>query len=327
MAAELGEVSALGLRFLDSGLQAEANVGEAAILKMGLERAGGGPCVVPAGGPFEQCLRWGPPQMVKKEPGEGLVLPRWEAQWQEFLRTVQAPQSGCGYSAQLTEATQWGDTKTSLGLFEGLAVTSTQWLTEEGVARSLLGMNGGAHWAGGELDAVEERGSGQLKKVPGKLFQDWAVNFPLEEGISSETARTQTSREVKREGEGVGHALTGGGWPIGNVEEQREIEEIKHCMLGENNGNPEERAWQGGAMGEQMSENEEVIDLKSPEPVDLCEPLLETAEDLSGFPGMGGIYGIQHRPEGPPDLIPGTGPCSALERYLDCTSDYQLGPG
>ncbi|XP_077186214.1 uncharacterized protein LOC143833874 [Paroedura picta] len=350
MAAELGEPSALGLRFLDSGLQAEANVGEAALLKMGWERAGGAPRVVPAGGPFEPCLRWGSPQVVKKEPGEGLVLPRWEGQWQEFLRTVQVPQSGFGYNAQLAEATPWGDTRTSLGLLEGLAVPSPQWLTEEGVSRPLLGMNGGAPWAGGEQDAVEERGPGQAKKVKGeealgsegrrrnfrqfrypeakgprevyghlwdlcrrwlrpeqctkeqildlvileqflailppeiqrwvkdrgsescsqavalaedfllrqqmtkgqeqqvsgKLFQDWAANFPLEEGISSETSRTQTCREVKREGGGEGRALAGEVWPIGNAEEQRQIEEIKHCMLEGNNGHPEDRAWQEG---------------------------------------------------------------------------------
>ncbi|XP_048347395.1 uncharacterized protein LOC125429887 [Sphaerodactylus townsendi] len=75
------------------------------------------------------------------------------------------------------------------------------------------------------------------------------------------------------------------------------------------------------AMGEQMSGNEEVIDLKSPEPMDPCEPLLETAQDLSGFPDMGAIYGIQHRPEGPPDLIQGLEVGNPVERTSYICSD------
>ncbi|XP_062979658.1 zinc finger protein 586-like [Elgaria multicarinata webbii] len=75
-------------------------------------RAGDPPCVFQAG-----TLKHSPRgiilQQVKQEPEEGLASQRWEAQWQEFLRAVQSPQSGWG-SPPLPEPAPWGDAKASV---------------------------------------------------------------------------------------------------------------------------------------------------------------------------------------------------------------------
>nr|XP_028576155.1 zinc finger protein 24-like [Podarcis muralis]XP_028576156.1 zinc finger protein 24-like [Podarcis muralis]XP_028576157.1 zinc finger protein 24-like [Podarcis muralis]XP_028576158.1 zinc finger protein 24-like [Podarcis muralis] len=66
------------------------------------------------------------PQRIKEEPGEELSSRQWEAQWQEFLRTVQAPHSGGEGSPQLLGDGAWGEAKPSGSSFEGAAIPS-QW--------------------------------------------------------------------------------------------------------------------------------------------------------------------------------------------------------
>ncbi|XP_060094617.1 zinc finger protein 316-like [Heteronotia binoei] len=45
-------------------------------------------------GTIRSCFRGMGPQQVKNEPEDGLSSQQWEAQWQEFLKTVQSPPSG-----------------------------------------------------------------------------------------------------------------------------------------------------------------------------------------------------------------------------------------
>ncbi|XP_007444479.1 zinc finger and SCAN domain-containing protein 31-like [Python bivittatus] len=72
------------------------------------EGAQKGPCVVQAGGPRDMPRRVTPPQ-IKQEPDEGLAQ-RWEAQWQDFLKMVQAPHPGWG-SPPLPELVAFSDSK------------------------------------------------------------------------------------------------------------------------------------------------------------------------------------------------------------------------
>uniref|UniRef100_A0A8C5WPZ5 Uncharacterized protein n=1 Tax=Laticauda laticaudata TaxID=8630 RepID=A0A8C5WPZ5_LATLA len=65
-------------------------------------------CVVQASGPSE-IPRRGSPLQIKQEPDEGLAQ-RWEAQWQNFLKMVQAPHPGWG-SSPLPELVAFSDSK------------------------------------------------------------------------------------------------------------------------------------------------------------------------------------------------------------------------
>ncbi|XP_060095044.1 zinc finger and SCAN domain-containing protein 31-like isoform X1 [Heteronotia binoei] len=73
-----------------------------------VEGARRGPRGVQAGS-TKDLLRRVTPTQIKQEPDEGLAQ-RWEAQWQEFLKVVQSPQSGWG-NPQLPELMVFGDPK------------------------------------------------------------------------------------------------------------------------------------------------------------------------------------------------------------------------
>ncbi|KAL8213269.1 UNVERIFIED_CONTAM: hypothetical protein K2H54_061856, partial [Gekko kuhli] len=60
------------------------------------------------------------PKQIKYEPEEG-PQQRWEAQWQEFLRTLQAPDSRWGNPRVAPEPTPWEDAKAFLASFEQVA--------------------------------------------------------------------------------------------------------------------------------------------------------------------------------------------------------------
>ncbi|XP_053234825.1 uncharacterized protein LOC128408828 [Podarcis raffonei] len=76
------------------------------------------------------------PQRIKEESEEELSSRQWEAQWQEFLRTVQAPHSGGEGSPQLPGDGVWGEAKPSGSSFEAAAIPS-QW-AEAGESRTSL---------------------------------------------------------------------------------------------------------------------------------------------------------------------------------------------
>uniref|UniRef100_A0ACB8EFR5 Uncharacterized protein n=1 Tax=Sphaerodactylus townsendi TaxID=933632 RepID=A0ACB8EFR5_9SAUR len=66
-------------------------------------------------GTIRSCLRGTGLQHVKNEPEDGVSSQQWEAQWQEFLRTVQSPPSGWPNP----EPAPWDNAKTSPDPTEG----------------------------------------------------------------------------------------------------------------------------------------------------------------------------------------------------------------
>ncbi|XP_053158419.1 zinc finger protein 445-like isoform X2 [Hemicordylus capensis] len=78
---------------------------------------------------------WAERHGIKQEPEEGLSSQRWEAQWQEFLKTVQTPCSGDGV-LQLPETVPRDEAKASLPPSEAASAAS-QWTREESRIRLL----------------------------------------------------------------------------------------------------------------------------------------------------------------------------------------------
>ncbi|XP_054831560.1 zinc finger protein 157-like isoform X1 [Eublepharis macularius] len=85
----------------------------------------------------------------------------WEAQWQEFLKTLQFPHSAWG-SPQLAETTLWDDAKAFLTSFEQVA-QACQWPREEWVTRLLPALSGEAQQAFGSLEARDREDYGKVK--------------------------------------------------------------------------------------------------------------------------------------------------------------------
>ncbi|XP_077186825.1 SCAN domain-containing protein 3-like isoform X2 [Paroedura picta] len=95
------------------------------------------------------------PQKVKEEPGEG-SFQRWEAQWQEFLKTVEPPPRGWGASEVPEDPRTWEDTKAFLASFEQVAEACC-WPPEEWVARLLPALSGETKQAFSRLDPRDRR--------------------------------------------------------------------------------------------------------------------------------------------------------------------------
>ncbi|XP_032997910.1 zinc finger protein 445-like [Lacerta agilis] len=96
---------------------------------------------------------------IKQEPDEG-SLQQWEAQWQEFLKTVESPPSGW-VSPNLPEDA-WEDTKAFLASFEQVA-KACRWPKEEWAARLLPALSGEAERAFDNLDATDREDYGKVK--------------------------------------------------------------------------------------------------------------------------------------------------------------------
>ncbi|XP_053148759.1 zinc finger protein 397-like isoform X4 [Hemicordylus capensis] len=86
---------------------------------------------------------------------------RWEAQWQGFLKTLQAPHLAWG-SPQLPETTPWDDTKTFLTSFEQVA-EACRWPREEWTTRLLPALSGEAEEAFSSLEARDKEDYGKVK--------------------------------------------------------------------------------------------------------------------------------------------------------------------
>ncbi|KAG8127501.1 hypothetical protein E2320_014412 [Naja naja] len=73
----------------------------------------------------EEFLMEAPPHHVKQEPTEGLQ-DLWENQWQEFLKTLKAPDLEWGTSQMSDRLTPWDDARSFLASFEQVA-TACRW--------------------------------------------------------------------------------------------------------------------------------------------------------------------------------------------------------
>ncbi|XP_032093001.1 zinc finger and SCAN domain-containing protein 31-like isoform X1 [Thamnophis elegans] len=111
------------------------------------------------------------PHQVKEEP-ENYLASHWEAQWQEFLQTVEFPSSGLKI-LQLSEAsTPWNDTKAFLVSFEQVA-KACKWPKEDWVAQLLPAFSGEAEMA---FNALEGKDRGDYGKVKAALLRRDAVS-------------------------------------------------------------------------------------------------------------------------------------------------------
>ncbi|XP_054833872.1 zinc finger and SCAN domain-containing protein 2-like [Eublepharis macularius] len=104
-----------------------------------------------------------PEDPVNQQGGESsLSLERWEAQWQEYLRTVENPQSGWGISTFPERPSSWQDAKAFLASFEQVA-EACQWRKEEWVTRLLPALSGEAEKAFNRLDVRDREDYGKVK--------------------------------------------------------------------------------------------------------------------------------------------------------------------
>ncbi|XP_062978687.1 zinc finger and SCAN domain-containing protein 31-like [Elgaria multicarinata webbii] len=141
---------------------------------MKMEERGPAGCIQ---GERSQAVRKGPPLLqavvigedpqripvaqIKQEPGER-ELQQWETQWQEFLKTVEAPQSVWAIPPLPEEPTPWDDAKAFLASFEQVA-EACRWPKEEWVARLLPALSGEAKQAFRGLEAEGREDYGKVK--------------------------------------------------------------------------------------------------------------------------------------------------------------------
>ncbi|XP_053146143.1 zinc finger protein with KRAB and SCAN domains 1-like isoform X2 [Hemicordylus capensis] len=100
-------------------------------------------------------------QVKQEEPDEGL-LQRWEAQWEEFLKTMESPHLGWGIPQLSEDPTPWVDTKGFLASFEQVA-KACQWPKEEWVTRLLPALSGEAEQAFSRLEGRDREDYGKVK--------------------------------------------------------------------------------------------------------------------------------------------------------------------
>ncbi|XP_054832507.1 zinc finger protein 721-like [Eublepharis macularius] len=101
------------------------------------------------------------PKQIKCEPEEGLQQ-HWEAQWQEFLRSLQAPDAGWGNPRMTTEFTPWEDTKAFLASFEQVAL-ACQWPRDKWVTLLMPALSGEAKQAFSRLGMQDREDYGKVK--------------------------------------------------------------------------------------------------------------------------------------------------------------------
>ncbi|XP_053145989.1 tigger transposable element-derived protein 1-like [Hemicordylus capensis] len=112
-------------------------------------------------GQMVEVSRWEELQQVKQEPEEQLSQ-RWEAQWQELLKTVESPHAGWGVPQRAEEPTPWDDTKAFLASFEQVA-EACRWPREEWAARLLPALSGEAKQAFSRLGVRDREDYGKVK--------------------------------------------------------------------------------------------------------------------------------------------------------------------
>ncbi|XP_053158345.1 zinc finger and SCAN domain-containing protein 31-like isoform X1 [Hemicordylus capensis] len=112
-------------------------------------------------GRLQEFLQRIPGEQVKQEPKEGL-LQRWDAQWQEFLKTVESPCSGLAIPQLTEEPAPWDDTKAFLASFEQVA-EACQWPRGEWVTQLLPALSGEAKKTFDRLEIGDREDYGKVK--------------------------------------------------------------------------------------------------------------------------------------------------------------------
>nr|XP_056721866.1 zinc finger and SCAN domain-containing protein 23-like [Euleptes europaea] len=101
------------------------------------------------------------PYQVKVEPEEGLAE-RWEALWQEFLRTAEPPQSSWAIPQLPEMPAPWDDAKAFLASFEQVA-EACQWPRDEWVTQLLPALSGEVEQAFFSLEVRDREDYGKVK--------------------------------------------------------------------------------------------------------------------------------------------------------------------
>ncbi|XP_015281040.1 PREDICTED: uncharacterized protein LOC107122452 [Gekko japonicus] len=122
---------------------------------------GAGKSHVHQAGSIQEFLQRRPGEHIKREQDER-QFQQWEDQLQDFLKTVESPQSGWGAPLTPEETSPWDDTKAFLASFEEVA-EACRWPREEWVTRLLPALSGEAEQAFSRLDPRDREDYGKVK--------------------------------------------------------------------------------------------------------------------------------------------------------------------
>ncbi|XP_060093919.1 zinc finger protein 436-like [Heteronotia binoei] len=130
-------------------------------MKKAFEGIGKSPHVLQAGSIEEFLQKRQDP--VDQQAREGsLSLTHWEAQWKEFLRTLENPHTPWGIPPLPEKPSPWEDAKAFLASFEQVA-EACQWPQEEWVTRLLPALSGEAEQAFNRLHVRDREDYGKVK--------------------------------------------------------------------------------------------------------------------------------------------------------------------
>nr|XP_008104013.1 PREDICTED: uncharacterized protein LOC103278093 isoform X6 [Anolis carolinensis] len=129
-------------------------------LELGTPRKGGKAGSMVQSEHVTEGLQWKAPEEGNNLPGKGMQQ-HWEAQWQEFLKTLQSPSWAWG-SLSPAEETPWDEAKAFLASFEQVA-KACRWPKEEWAARLMPALSGEAEQAFLSLEARDREDYGKVK--------------------------------------------------------------------------------------------------------------------------------------------------------------------
>ncbi|XP_015273705.1 PREDICTED: zinc finger protein 721-like [Gekko japonicus] len=114
-------------------------------------------------GNLDEFLESRPGVWMHQQAGEGsLSLIQWEAQWQEFLRTLESSHSPWGMPRLPEKPSPWEDAKAFLDSFEQVA-EACQWPKDDWATRLLPALSGEAKRAFNSLDVRDREDYGKVK--------------------------------------------------------------------------------------------------------------------------------------------------------------------
>lgn len=170
MAAEEGAGAALGLRYevvLEKRVKREQLDPFSPVVSQTPIRSRKAPRISQAGADGA-CLSWATTKQAAQEPEDGLLSQCWEAQWQEFLKTVQSPYSGWS-NPQLSGTTFLAPSEMPTGAYQAS--------TPDVASGLLLGPRDGSPKADRNLEPVPKTNYGEVK---GEIVDEQALGSEVQ---------------------------------------------------------------------------------------------------------------------------------------------------